>query len=53
MHALTLWRPFILGKHFKVFTDHGSITDLKVSPISISVKYIGWSMLRAMIANIA
>jgi hypothetical protein len=32
MHALTLWRPFLLGKHFKVYTDHRSLTHLKTQP---------------------
>ena len=29
MHALDKWRPFLLGKHFKVYTDHRSLTHLK------------------------
>jgi hypothetical protein len=30
MHALTLWRPFLLGKHFEVYTDQRSLTHLKI-----------------------
>ena len=25
MHALDRWRPFLLGRHFKVYTDHCSL----------------------------
>ena len=25
MHALERWRPFLLGKHFKCYTDHRSL----------------------------
>jgi hypothetical protein len=29
MHALKRWRPFLLGRHFKVYTDHRSLVYLK------------------------
>src|ERR1700737_1588386 len=29
MHALKKWRPFLLGKHFKVYTDHRSLVFFK------------------------
>jgi hypothetical protein len=41
MHALTLWRPFLLGKHFKVYTDHRSLTHLKTQP-NLNQRQIRW-----------
>jgi len=41
MHALTLWRPFLLGKHFKVYTDHRSLTHLKTQP-HLNQRQIRW-----------
>jgi hypothetical protein len=41
MHALTLWRPFLLGKHFKVYTDHRSLTHLKSQP-HLNQRQIRW-----------
>ena len=32
MHALDHWRPFLLGHHFKVYTDHRSLVYLKTQP---------------------
>jgi RNase H-like domain found in reverse transcriptase len=29
MHALERWRPFLLGKHFKCYTDHRSLVYFK------------------------
>src|SRR5204863_323715 len=29
MHALEHWRPFLLGRHFKVYTDHRSLVYFK------------------------
>ena len=29
MHTLDRWRPFLLGRHFKVYTDHRSLVYLK------------------------
>src|SRR6266496_3551504 len=29
MHALERWRPFLLGRHFKVYTDHRSLVHFK------------------------
>ena len=29
MHALEKWRPFLLGQHFKVYTDHRSLVHFK------------------------
>src|SRR5438477_1544422 len=29
MHALGRWRPFLLGRHFKVYTDHRSLGHFK------------------------
>ena len=41
MHALTLWRPFLLGRHFKVYTDHRSLTHLKTQP-NLNQRQIRW-----------
>ena len=29
MHALERWRPFLLSRYFKVYTDHRSLVYLK------------------------
>ena len=29
MHALEHWRPFLLGRHFKIYTDHRSLVHFK------------------------
>jgi hypothetical protein len=32
MHALDRWRPFLLGRHFTVYTDHRSLIYFKTQP---------------------
>ena len=32
IHALDRWRPFLLGRHFKIYTDHRSLVYLKTQP---------------------
>ena len=32
MHALKCWRPFLLGKPFKIYTDHRSLVYFKSQP---------------------
>ena len=32
MHALDRWRSFLLGQHFKIYTDHHSLVYLKTQP---------------------
>ena len=41
MHALTIWRPFLLGKPFKVYTDHRSLVHLKTQP-HLNQRQIRW-----------
>ena len=41
MHALMFWRPFLLGNHFKVYTDHRSLTHLKTQPY-LNQRQIRW-----------
>jgi len=41
MHALTVWRPFLLGKPFQVYTDHRSLTHLKTQP-HLNQRQIRW-----------
>ena len=41
MHVLTIWRPFLLGKPFKVYTDHRSLTHLKTQP-NLNQRQIRW-----------
>jgi hypothetical protein len=41
MHALDKWRPFLLGKHFKVYTDHRSLTHLKTQS-HLNQRQIRW-----------
>ena len=41
MHALTIWRPFLLGKPFKIYTDHRSLIHLKTQP-HLNQRQIRW-----------
>ena len=41
MHALDKWRPFLLGKHFKVYIDHRSLTHLKTQP-NLNQRQLRW-----------
>jgi len=41
MRALDKWRPFLLGKHFKVYTDHRSLIHLKSQP-NLNQRQIRW-----------
>jgi hypothetical protein len=41
MHALDRWRPFLLGNHFKVYTDHRSLVYLKTQP-NLNQRQLRW-----------
>src|SRR5947207_11059299 len=41
MHALDRWRPFLLGRHFKVYTDHRSLVYFKTQP-NLSQRQLRW-----------
>ena len=41
MHALDHWRPFLLGRHFKVYTDHRSLVYLKTQP-NLNQRQLRW-----------
>jgi len=41
MHALDRWRPFLLGKHFKVYTDHRSLVYFKTQP-NLNQRQLRW-----------
>ena len=41
MHALDRWRPFLLGRHFKVYTDHRSLVYLKTQP-NLNQRQLRW-----------
>lgn len=41
MHALNRWRPFLLGKHFKVYTDHRSLTFFKTQA-NLNQRQLRW-----------
>ena len=41
MHAVERWRPFLLGRHFKVYTDHRSLVYLKTQP-NLNQRQIRW-----------
>ena len=41
MHALDRWRSFLLGRHFKVYTDHHSLVSLKTQP-NLNQRQLRW-----------
>ena len=41
MHALDHWRPFLLGRHFKVYTDHRSLIYLKTQS-NLNQRQLRW-----------
>jgi RNase H-like domain found in reverse transcriptase len=41
MHALERWRPFLLGRHFKVFTDHRSLVHFKTQS-NLNQRQLRW-----------
>jgi hypothetical protein len=41
MHALDRWRPFLLGKPFKVYTDHRSLVYFK-SQTNLNQRQLRW-----------
>jgi len=41
MHALDRWRPFLLGKHFKCYTDHRSLVHFK-SQSNLNQRQLRW-----------
>ena len=41
MHALDRWRAFLLGRHFKVYTDHRSLVYLKTQP-NLNQRQLRW-----------
>ena len=41
IHALDRWRPFLLGRHFKVYTDHRSLIYLKTQP-NLNQRQLRW-----------
>ena len=41
MHALGRWRPFLLGRHFKVYTDHRSLVHFKTQS-NLNQRQLRW-----------
>jgi transposase InsO family protein len=41
MHALERWRPFLLGQHFKVYTDHRSLVHFKTQS-NLNQRQLRW-----------
>src|SRR5579859_4893743 len=41
MHALDRWRPFLLGRHFKIYTDHRSLVYFKTQS-NLNQRQIRW-----------
>src|SRR5947207_5326140 len=41
MHALQRWRPFLLGRHFKVYTDHRSLVHFKTQS-NLNQRQLRW-----------
>jgi hypothetical protein len=41
MHALDRWRPFLLGKHFKCYTDHRSLVYFKTQS-NLNQRQLRW-----------
>ena len=41
MHALERWRPFLLGRHFKVYTDHRSLVYFKTQS-NLNQRQLRW-----------
>jgi hypothetical protein len=46
MHALERWRPFLLGRHFKVYTDKDLFSTSRRKAISTNDSYDGKRMLQ-------
>ena len=47
VHALKIWRHYIMGTKCQVYTDHKSLYSLR--RISTLGNAVGWSLLRIMI----
>jgi RNase H-like domain found in reverse transcriptase len=41
MHTLERWRPFLLGRHFKVYTDHRSLVHFKTQS-NLNQRQLRW-----------
>ena len=41
IHALRVWRHYLLGKQFKIFTDHHSLKYLMTQP-KLSKRQVRW-----------
>jgi reverse transcriptase-like protein/integrase-like protein/gag-polyprotein putative aspartyl protease len=41
MHALERWRPFLLGRHFKIYTDHRSLVYFKTQS-NLNQRQLRW-----------
>src|SRR5213078_3120564 len=41
MHALERWRPFLLGQHFKVYTDHRSLVHFNTQS-NLNQRQLRW-----------
>jgi len=41
MHALERWRPFLLGRHFKVYTNHKSLVHFKTQS-NLNQRQLRW-----------
>src|SRR5436190_24218629 len=41
MHALEKWRPILLGRHFKVYTDHRSLVHFKTQS-NLNQRQLRW-----------
>ena len=41
MHALERWRPFLLGRHFKIYTDHRSLVHFKTQS-NLNQRQLRW-----------
>jgi hypothetical protein len=41
MHAIRKWRPFLLGKPFRIYTDHRSLVHFKTQP-RLNQRQIRW-----------
>src|SRR5208282_6556151 len=41
MHALKRWRPFLLGQHFKIYTNHRSFVHFKTQS-NLNQRQLRW-----------
>src|SRR5208282_5923428 len=41
MYALERWRPFLLGRHFKIYTDHRSLVHFKTQS-NLNQRQLRW-----------